>query len=133
MSGDETMAVCPHWSRPLVEMPVCGWATVAGLEVPHGTTCMGTGPRKVRLSTSEWTGPQPASCLLSRVGQQLIPGTGFESGSVPRTGGHKDHTAVKRDSDHEGRAGRCASGLVISSGFLEEVTLVWSLPSEVWS
>lgn len=56
MSGDETMAVCPHWSRPLVEMPVCGWATVAGLMVPHGTTCMGIRPKKVRLGKSEWRG-----------------------------------------------------------------------------
>lgn len=27
----------------------------------------------------------------------------------------------------------CAGDLVIRSGFLEEVTLVWSLPFEVWS
>lgn len=27
----------------------------------------------------------------------------------------------------------CAGDLVISGGFLEEVTLVWSLPFEVWS
>lgn len=93
MGGDEIVAVCPHWSKPLMEIPVCGWATIAGLEVSHGTTCMGIGPRKVRLNKSDWRGQQPGSCLLSRVGQQLIPSTCFDQHPCPALEGHKDHKA----------------------------------------
>lgn len=44
------MGVRPHCSWLLKEMPVCGWAPVAGPEVSRGATCMGTRPRKMRLS-----------------------------------------------------------------------------------
>lgn len=73
----------------------------------------------------------PASFLKLVSSSHQTPA--LSQGPCPALGGHKDHKAVKRDSDHEGRPGVCARGFVVRSGFLEEVILVWSLPSEVWS
>lgn len=93
MAGDETVAVCPHWSKPLMEIPVCGWATIAGLEVSHGTTCMGIGPRKVRLNKSDWRGQQPAPVSFLKLVSSSYRAPALSQHPCPALGRHKSHKA----------------------------------------
>lgn len=124
-------------------MPVYGWATVAGPEVPRGPICMGIRPRRVRLSRSKSSNyllPPFSSCSAAGTKHLLCARLCACTGDAKATG-HSPASrssgsgveAVKRDNAMREVTKGCAGDLVVRRGFLEEMKYFWSLPSRVWS
>lgn len=145
MGGDETNGglspFCPGSWQQCQSVVGSQWQA---LKVSAGATRQGIRPRQKRLSGQGGEGPA-ARLLPPPQVSSMYRAPALCQAPCPTLGTQKPQGSV-----HPGAWGlgkrqwretitvrevtqRCTGGLAVKNGFLEEVILIWVLPSKVWS